>query len=737
MALKGVPHRCLICNSVNSNSLTQHENSEKIAEQLKVIFLLRNVLEVPKENLSTYLMTWGSPQFWIASCSKCNKLIDEARSVYDDMLSSLNRFRVVKQKIVRTIKRSSIDAEPLGYSHGVTKLLITNQTRQFVNIHDYGNFIDPFVTGDRKANQILQNKEWSALTNAVEVKEEVVLDSYVEEDLDDMHNPVERNGNSIMLNDDFIAMNDGLKGESSTLTHESKKTATIVKDSNNEETEDDDDAELFDGHDDDWNPEIESRQNTKNAKNEFQNHVVDQNSIFCPLCKIFKFCIEKREKFCEHLEICKGNSDDNEASQVLNQCCPMCNTYKFSLDGKSDFIDHVMLCKGIVTESSEMTLHDRIFKCSVCPLTKYMRLNTFLQHFLFHKKNIYKCSKCSKRYHWNVGLNYHWRANHKDSTNVPSSERYITDFSVPEVIWWCAVCNQTFPDSETRDVHLQTIHQKEISKTHQCPECSEGFSCNEELKLHQGTLHVSSTSSYTCDICHESFPTATLRRQHKRSKHKDRIGHFVCEICGISCSQQHILNMHMQLHQEVRKFVCECGKSFTSRQYLRNHKFREHVAADEKINPLACKICKRAFHSTTYLQKHIMAVHEKKNRFFCHLCARGFMEQNKLNRHLMMKHGIGDLKKHVCPVEGCNKDFWNSTAFKSHLSRHRNEPRFKCGECGKEFFSSGHFRRHEQIHSGVKPYKCEICFKSFPVRNYLYIHMRSHNKKNQGETVNE
>ncbi|CAL8137151.1 unnamed protein product [Orchesella dallaii] len=559
-----------------------------------------------------------------------------------------------------------------------------------------------------------------------------------------------------------LGIQKSMKGRKNSQTKRAlENKATIKYESDSDSNENERDTEPMDDNDDEWKPpqsrqHVTPRVNQKYTErrqystehgednpNTGLRNLTDQSrkKIRCPLCVQFECYIDKREKLCEHLESCKGfDENTNEEFIELEQFCPVCSNFKCSNAEKSDFIKHLMACRGAINASSEadIPLYERLYQSNLCPTTKYFNLDTFLAHFVFHKKNIYKCSKCPRRFSLTCSVHTHWKSHHQESMKVQYSRRFFADFAVPEVPWWCSVCNERFDNEERRDLHLQTMHQKEVSKTHICQHCSKGLSCPEELKLHQGISHVSANRTYNCFVCQERFLTATLRRLHMKGSHdvSNRSGpeRLVCDVCGIECRTKGNLKMHLQIHQEVRDFVCaECGKSFTTRQFLRNHKFRDHVPADDKINPLTCRICKKTFHNKSYLNKHNMTVHEKKYSFFCDKCGNGFLYMCRLKRHLMIQHGVGEPLMHICPIESCKKTFWSITHFKNHMARHRNEPKYKCRFCGKDFFCNSRRHRHEQIHTNAKtkPYQCEICNKRFPVRNYLYIHMKSHRKKQE------
>ena len=95
--------------------------------------------------------------------------------------------------------------------------------------------------------------------------------------------------------------------------------------------------------------------------------------------------------------------------------------------------------------------------------------------------------------------------------------------------------------------------------------------------------------------------------------------------------------------------------------------------------------------------------HEGVRDFQCELCPQSFTDPWLLRDH-MRRHAGVEVKKNVCPEPGC----------------------------GKAFKMKGKLRDHQAAVHGVgsagaeNPHICDQCGKSFPIKNYLYVHLRSH-----------
>ena len=87
----------------------------------------------------------------------------------------------------------------------------------------------------------------------------------------------------------------------------------------------------------------------------------------------------------------------------------------------------------------------------------------------------------------------------------------------------------------------------------------------------------------------------------------------------------------------------------------------------------------------------------------------------------------GAPEKHVCPHDGCIREFKNKTSLRKHLRVH-NPRDHVCAECGKAFKESTKLKRHFLVHTGEKPFPCtfEGCGKRFSLSFNLHTHVRIH-----------
>ncbi|XP_043749850.1 zinc finger protein 42 homolog [Cervus elaphus] len=87
----------------------------------------------------------------------------------------------------------------------------------------------------------------------------------------------------------------------------------------------------------------------------------------------------------------------------------------------------------------------------------------------------------------------------------------------------------------------------------------------------------------------------------------------------------------------------------------------------------------------------------------------------------------GAPEKHVCPHDGCIREFKNKTSLRKHLRVH-NPRDHVCAECGKAFKESAKLKRHFLVHTGEKPFPCtfEGCGKRFSLSFNLRTHVRIH-----------
>lgn len=99
----------------------------------------------------------------------------------------------------------------------------------------------------------------------------------------------------------------------------------------------------------------------------------------------------------------------------------------------------------------------------------------------------------------------------------------------------CEVCNEVFPSKE-----LFQKHKHLPQKVYKCKQCEKSFEKSYQLEKHMLSAHVTE-KPFICDVCNKAF---------KRKDH---------------------MYLHREIHTTEKLFLCECGKAFTTKRYLKRH----------------------------------------------------------------------------------------------------------------------------------------------------------------------
>ena len=101
------------------------------------------------------------------------------------------------------------------------------------------------------------------------------------------------------------------------------------------------------------------------------------------------------------------------------------------------------------------------------------------------------------------------------------------------------------------------------------------------------------------------------------------------------------------------------------------------------------------------------------------------MDSNMLKKKRRTTEYTKSSNYYECSFEGCQKRFYDRSAFHKHQLTH-GDKLFTCPDCGKKFLDNSKLRRHSLVHTGEKPFKCDICNKRFSLDFNLRTHMRIH-----------
>uniref|UniRef100_A0A182WF11 Uncharacterized protein n=1 Tax=Anopheles minimus TaxID=112268 RepID=A0A182WF11_9DIPT len=226
-------------------------------------------------------------------------------------------------------------------------------------------------------------------------------------------------------------------------------------------------------------------------------------------------------------------------------------------------------------------------------------------------------------------------------------------------------------------------------------ELGEPYSENEEPDLYRNEVRLTNrTNSYLHFI-------RSLPRSERRGADANSVKRSI---------------LFRRTNRKRGKPLCDtCGKLVSN---LASH-ITSHT---EEINH-ACPHCPIKMKHSSYLMRHIQAVHLKTAVKSCTTCNMNFTHYTTYRSHMYTEHGVGKL--HECLV--CSRGFPDACRLRKHMKRFHNTEEHNCEDCGKIFRMREHLEKHrKRVHTKEQPYVCSQCPKRFKCARYRKNHELAH-----------
>ncbi|XP_021958668.2 zinc finger protein Gfi-1b-like isoform X1 [Folsomia candida] len=303
----------------------------------------------------------------------------------------------------------------------------------------------------------------------------------------------------------------------------------------------------------------------------------------------------------------------------------------------------------------------------------------------------------------------------------PTPIREDTPYPIPVTPTW------TWPDFVTwRKTYIRTHFRKTDPPTQiptltwlaahysittfPCPHCPQIFPTLPTWSAHEPICPENTTPGYKCPTCQHHFTNTTNLEGHQRRKHLPREA-LTCSGCGVLFLEivpftAHVTAPDVAPACREAAIPCKIGPHVVH-YFPTTAAFELHVEARHPPQwalPFECPQCPKRFGVSAVREKHIATIHNS-TIGVCEVCGASMKESS--------------LQSHMREV---------------HKSREPGAKRFVCDICGRGMISQVKLTRHRQIH--IRPedaqHLCTECGKRFRLKEYLVIHMYSHDPERKG-----
>ena len=213
---------------------------------------------------------------------------------------------------------------------------------------------------------------------------------------------------------------------------------------------------------------------------------------------------------------------------------------------------------------------------------------------------------------------------------------------------------------------------------------------------------------------------------------------YKCSQCDKSFVSNAELHHHLPVHTEERAYKCQyCGAAYKNSSTLTHHKRTVHV--NPSLAPCPYPVCHYVGKSDKLLKSHIRYAHIEYKAIPCELCGKSFSTRSHLYDHKRRRHGPKTPAGYQCTAEECGRVFKSRTTAEKHF-RKMHMPQgslmYPCTKCTWSFPVEEELKQHvKDVHDTGQHYYCPKCYFVTPFGGTIRDHMVTHFHREQEETL--
>ena len=270
------------------------------------------------------------------------------------------------------------------------------------------------------------------------------------------------------------------------------------------------------------------------------------------------------------------------------------------------------------------------------------------------------------------------------------------------------------------------------------------------------------TKPFLCTMCHAAFTDKEDLVSHCAIHTIDIKPQLSCEKCDMVFEQRHLLDEHMEIHDQKNLSFCsvcklvlmedESGTEYRddSGQLLCTYCFlsqgKEKISkavgsifiVEEKKKPNVRKNKKPVKKNSAGQNGSAIFpgldidgegnVDMKKDDKTPKKKKQSPIKKGEKREKQKLLDNISEEDKKEGPLQCtfCPKTFILQHNLDKHLEKHSNVEANKCSICNKSFNRTNYLKQHMLIHTGEKPVQCTLCERTFRQKTELTRHMRNH-----------